>query len=172
MSLQSSAPLMWCSARSTDRQAKIERTTTNAEVPASIAPLGSGPTRNATLNTQTIFERISTHAATASEQLWVEFWTSLASLLRSYTAAHGLNRKEQATIELGNDRITVRLSSHWLRLDRSGADIVWSREDGRCGLMRFTIEGRLLTHVGDKVNEDREEEMDLQAELWARELMQ
>jgi hypothetical protein len=111
------------------------------------------------------------HAAPASEQLWVEFWTSLASLLRSYTAAHGLNRREQATVELGEGRITVRIGDRWLRLDRSGTDIVWSREDGSRGLMRFTIEGRLLTHVGDKENEDREEEMDLQAELWARELM-
>lgn len=107
-----------------------------------------------------------------SQDLHAELWVSLASLLRSYTAAHGLNRKEQATVELGEDRITVRISDRWLCLDRLNADIVWSREDGSRGLMRFTIEGRLLTHVGDKVNEDREEEMDLQAELWARELMQ
>ncbi|MFC5864921.1 hypothetical protein ACFPT7_21615 [Acidicapsa dinghuensis] len=128
--------------------------------------------RNQTLNTQAIIDRVSTHAGQASEQLWIEFWTSLASLLRSYTAAHGLNRKEQATVELGEDRITVRISDRWLSLDRLNADIVWNREDGSRGLMRFTIEGRLLTHVGDKENEDREEEMDLQAELWARELMQ
>jgi hypothetical protein len=38
--------------------------------------------------------------------------------------------------------------------------------------MRFTIEGRLATHVGDIEKEDREEEMDMQAEAWARELMQ
>ena len=117
-------------------------------------------------------ERIALHAAPASEQLWVEFWTSLASLLRSYTAAHGLNRKHQATVELGDDSIIVRAGDRWLSLSRSHADILWSREDGSRGLMRFTIEGRLLTHVGDKDHEDREEEMDLQAELWARELMQ
>ena len=110
--------------------------------------------------------------APASEQLCVEFWTSLASLLRSYTAAHGLNRKEQATVELGEDCITVRIADRWLRLERLHAGVVWSRDNGNRGLMRFTIEGKLLTHVGDKENEDREEEMDLQAELWARELMQ
>jgi hypothetical protein len=37
--------------------------------------------------------------------------------------------------------------------------------------MRFTIEGRINTHVGLEEHEDREEEMDLQAEAWARELM-
>lgn len=135
------------------------------------AARGRGLKRNRALNSQSIVERISAHAAVASEQLWVEFWTSLASLLRSYTAAHGLNRNEQATIELGEDRIIVRIGDRWLRLDRSNAEMVWTREDGSRGLMRFTIEGRLLTHVGDKENEDREEEMDLQAELWARELM-
>ena len=29
-----------------------------------------------------------------------ELWVSLASLLRSYTAAHGLNGNRQATVEL------------------------------------------------------------------------
>ena len=68
--------------------------------------------------------------------------------------------------------ILVRVGERWLRLIRSEAELVWSREDGNRGLMRFTIEGRLATHVGDIENEDREEEMDMQAEAWARELMQ
>jgi len=104
--------------------------------------------------------------------LYDELWVSFASLLRSYTSLHGLNRKEQATVELGEDLILVRVGERWLRLIRSEAELVWSREDGDRGLMRFTIEGRLATHVGDIENEDREEEMDMQAEAWARELMQ
>jgi hypothetical protein len=106
-----------------------------------------------------------------SLRLWPELWISLASLLRSYTAAHGLNRKEQATVELGEDQIIVRAGERWLRLDRAKADVIWAREDGSRGLMRFTMEGRLHTHVGQEEHEDREEEMDMQAEAWARELM-
>jgi hypothetical protein len=105
-------------------------------------------------------------------QLWPELWVSLASLLRSYTAAHGLNRKQQATIELGEDAIIVRAGERWLNLIRHQAEIIWAREDGKRGLMRFTIEGRLQTHVGHEGKEDTEEEMDMQAEAWARELMQ
>jgi hypothetical protein len=104
-------------------------------------------------------------------QLWPELWVSLASLLRSYTAAHGLNRREQATIELGEDLIIVRAAERWLQLDRHNAEIIWVREDGSKGLMRFTMEGKLQTHVGDPEHEDEEEEMDMQAEAWARELM-
>ena len=101
--------------------------------------------------------------------LWLELWTSLASLLRSYTAAHGLNHKEQATVELGPQQIIVRAGTRWLQLDRNEAEILWSREDLSHGQMRFTIEGRLSTQAG---HEDQEEEMDLQSEAWARELMQ
>jgi hypothetical protein len=104
--------------------------------------------------------------------LYAELWVSLASLLRSYTAVHGLNRKQQATVELGENQIIVRAGERWLKLDRSEADVIWIREDGARGLMRFTIEGTLQTHVGDEEHEDAEEEMDMQAEAWARELMQ
>jgi hypothetical protein len=106
-------------------------------------------------------------------RLWQELWISLASLLRSYTSAHGLNRQEQATVELGEENIVVRAGDRWLRLERTESDIIWSREDGARGLMRFTIEGTLLTHAGDEAMAiaGTEEEMDMQAEAWARELM-
>jgi len=103
--------------------------------------------------------------------VYAELWVSLASLLRSYTAAHGLNRQHQATVELGHEQIVVRIGNRWLDLNRRQSEIVWTREDGTTGLMRFTLEGRLQTHVGDEDKEDREEEMDMQAEAWARELM-
>lgn len=107
----------------------------------------------------------------AASSLYDALWVSFASLLRSYTAVHGLNRKQQATVELGENLILVRAGERWLRLDRNQAGVAWAREDGSCGLMRFTIEGRLATQVGDIETEDRAEEMDMQAEAWARELM-
>ncbi len=48
----------------------------------------------------------------STTQLFVELWVSLASLLRSYTAAHGLNGNRQATVELGEEQITVRHGGH------------------------------------------------------------
>lgn len=95
----------------------------------------------------------------------LELWVSLASLLRSYTAAHGLNRERQATIEADEKRILVRYGGNWLDLQRSGANISWKREDGRDGISEFTETGRLRSSSG-------EEEMDMAAEAWARELMQ
>ena len=104
--------------------------------------------------------------------LYAELWVSLASLVRSYTAVHGLNRKQQATVELGDEVIVVRAGDRWLQLDRHEAEVVWAREDGSRGLMRFTMDGKLETHVGREEFHDAEEEMDMQAEAWARELMQ
>ena len=75
-------------------------------------------------------------------------------------------------MELGEDQIIVRTGGHWLKLDRHQANVIWAREDGTRGLMRFTIDGKLHTHVGHEGKEDIEEEMDMQAEAWARELMQ
>jgi len=98
------------------------------------------------------------------EQLHVELWVSLASLLRSYTAAHGLNGKLQATVELGEDKILVRHGDDWLDLTRIGATITWLRENGRTGTLELTEAGTLRGETG-------EEEMDMAAEAWARELM-
>ncbi len=100
----------------------------------------------------------------ANESLYVELWVSLASLLRSYTAAHGLNRNWQATVELGEKRITVRHGSSWLNLERIGPRVSWNRENGKAGVMELTEAGRLRSGEG-------EEEMDMVAEAWARELM-
>ncbi len=102
--------------------------------------------------------------AQSEEQLYIELWVSLASLLRSYTAAHGLNGEHQATVELGEKRITVRHGSGWLELERQGASIRWRRDDDRSGTLELTEAGRLRTGA-------HEEEMDMTAEAWARELM-
>jgi hypothetical protein len=104
-----------------------------------------------------------------SGDLFVELWVSLASLLRSYTAAHGLNGNRQATVELGEERITVRHADRWLELERNGAQVRWQREDGQNGMLELTDAGRLRSSsepAGEEV------EMDMAAEKWARELMQ
>ena len=99
------------------------------------------------------------------DELYAELWVSLASLLRSYTAAHGLNGDRQATVELGEGRITVRHAEKWLDLQRERNRVRWMRENGSSGDIELTEAGTLRTETGD-------EPMDLAAELWARELMQ
>jgi len=105
--------------------------------------------------------------SSSSERVYAELWVSLASLLRSYTAAHGLNGDRQATVELGEERITVRHAEKWLDLDlqRIGERVSWLRENGSSGVLELTEAGTLRSKTG-------EEEMDLAAEAWARELMQ
>jgi len=98
------------------------------------------------------------------DRVYVELWVSLASLLRSYTAAHGLNGNRQATVELGEDKILVRHGDDWLDLTRSGATVIWLREDGSTGTLELTEAGTLRGQAS-------EEEMDMAAEAWARELM-
>jgi len=102
------------------------------------------------------------------DQLFVELWVSLASLLRSYTAAHGLNGNRQATVELGEDRIVVRHAEQWLDLQRSGATVTAMRENGSSTTLEMTESGGLRT---TGANGTGEEEMDIVAEAWARELM-
>jgi hypothetical protein len=98
------------------------------------------------------------HAALA------EFWISLGSLLRSYTALHGLNGNRQAAIDQSEQTISVRHGVKWLRLDRNHAVVTWMRENGRSGLMELTRHGHFLGPEGEQA-------MDLAAESWARELM-
>jgi hypothetical protein len=111
-------------------------------------------------------------------QVYVELWVSLASLLRSYTSMHGLNGNRQATVELGEERILVRHGEQWMELDRDRSQVTWKREDGRSGTLELTEHGRLRSRDPRSENPDRghpdsvdEEEMDVAAERWARELM-
>ena len=99
--------------------------------------------------------------------VYIELWVSLASLLRSYTAAHGLNRNRQATVELGEDRILVRHGEDWLDLRRDGATVNWQREDGSNGTLELTAAGLLR----DRTGTEEDVEMDIAAESWARNLM-
>ncbi len=106
-------------------------------------------------------------------QLHDELWTSLASLLRSYTAVHGLHGGRHADVEANEEQITVRYGGRWLELQRTGRTIVWTRENGRSGMLELTDDGRLRRaeqNAAGKEGSD-EEEMDMAAEAWARELM-
>jgi hypothetical protein len=107
------------------------------------------------------------HSILSDSAVYDELWVSLASLLRSYTAAHGLNGNRQATVELSVDRILVRHVEHWLDLRRDGATINWQREDGSNGTLELTADGRLH----DQASPEADLEMDIAAEAWAQDLM-
>lgn len=98
------------------------------------------------------------------DELWEELWVSLTSLLRSYTAVHGLSGNREATIEHDSRRILARQGDRWMELRRTGAMVIWKRENGSQGTLELTETGRLHSSSG-------EEEMDMAAEGWARELM-
>jgi len=97
--------------------------------------------------------------------VFIELWSSLGSLLRSYTAAHGLHLKREAAVELTEEQITVRHGEKWLRLIRNHAILTWTRENGSMGTMELTEAGTLRSST-------HEEELDMAAEQWAREIMQ
>ena len=97
-------------------------------------------------------------------EVYAELWISLASLLRSYCAAHGVHSNRHATVETGEERIMARYGEKWLRLERDVAIVTWTRENGSSGSMEISEAGRLRSGTS-------EEEMDLAAEAWARELM-
>ena len=103
---------------------------------------------------------MNSSGAAMDPRLRTELWTSWASLLRSYAAAHGLNSKHHAVVEVGADEITLRVASRWLRFthetiqDSEGNQTDFSlQEDGTVKLNGIA------------------EEMDLAAERLAREMM-
>jgi hypothetical protein len=110
------------------------------------------------------------------EQVFAEFWISLASLLRSYTALHGLSGNRQAAIEQDEERILARHGEQGLELRRNGSTVSWKRTDGRSGTLELTEAGTLRSIDPRSQNRDLghpdEEEMDMAAEAWAREIMQ
>lgn len=102
------------------------------------------------------------------EPVYTELWISLASLLRSYTAVHGLSGNRQAVIESNGVLIRAHHGKKWLELRRSGTSVTWMRENGSSGRLEMTEAGRLRSTSTNSMNE---EEMDMAAEAWARELM-
>jgi hypothetical protein len=95
-----------------------------------------------------------------STNLHRELWTSWASLLRSYAAAHGLNSRHHAVVEVGADEITLRVASRWLRFSH---DLVEDSEGHRTS---FSLEEDGTVKLNGIT-----QEMDLAAEQLAREMM-
>jgi hypothetical protein len=104
------------------------------------------------------------YSAATDARVFRELWISLASLLRSYCAAHGIHSNRHATVDAVEEEITVRFQEKWLRLKRDIAIVTWTRENGSSGRMEILEAGRLRSGTS-------EEEMDLAAEAWTRELM-
>jgi hypothetical protein len=102
----------------------------------------------------------------SSDAIWGELWISLGSLLRSYTAAHGLNcnRHAMVEVEIDESKISICRGAKWLRFQRENAFVTWARDNGSSGEFELTVHGRVRGSNG-------EEELDLAAESWARELM-
>jgi hypothetical protein len=94
-------------------------------------------------------------------RLRTELWTSWASLLRSYAAAHGLNSRHHAVVEVGADEITLRVGSRWLRFTHE------TLEDSEAHRSSFKLEEDGTVKLNGIA-----EEMDLAAERLAREMMQ
>ena len=91
-------------------------------------------------------------------QLHAELWTSWASLLRSYSAAHGLNSAQHAVVEVSADEITVRVGSRWVRFTESAMQ----HSDEAAVSFALTEEGMAVVGGADA------EEMDLAAERLTR----
>jgi hypothetical protein len=103
-----------------------------------------------------------------------ELWSSFISLVRSYTAAHGLNGTRQAVLEVSADHLLVRAGERLLTVHFDGERGTITRETGTRetgDAAEFTIDeqGRLVFLSG--TGESDPEEMDMVAERLAREIM-
>jgi len=96
-----------------------------------------------------------------NELLHAELWTSFASQIRAYGAAHGLNSQHQAVVEVGSDVILLRVGTRWLRFTPDEM----TEDNNRTHSFRLNEDGTVT--VGDVT-----EEMDFTAERLTRELMQ
>ena len=93
--------------------------------------------------------------------LHTELWTSWASLLRSYAAAHGLNAPQHAVVEVSADEIILRVGTHWIRFTETAVQ----RDEAPPETFALQENGTV------RINEGSEEEMDIAAERFAREMM-
>jgi hypothetical protein len=94
-------------------------------------------------------------------QLHTELWTSWASLLRSYAAAHGLNSPQHAVVEVSAEEIMLRVGGRWMRFTAT------SVESSDAGTQSFALLEDGTVSVGDGAAE----EMDIPAERFAREML-
>jgi len=89
-----------------------------------------------------------------------ELWISWTSLLRSYAAAHGINSKQQAVVEVGEEEIVVRAGSKWVRFTYE------EMESSEGSKIAFA-----LNEDGTVLLDGKIDEMDFAAERITRELM-
>jgi len=81
-------------------------------------------------------------------------------MLRSYAAAHGLNSKQFAVIEFGEDEIVVRAGGKWVRFTH---DELESSDGSKTAFA--------LNEDGTVTLDGKMDEMDFAAERVTRELM-
>jgi hypothetical protein len=93
-----------------------------------------------------------------------ELWSSFVSLVRSYTAAHGLNGTRQAVLEVSEGHLLVRAGERLLTVCFDGGRGTFARESGSATAFTIDEHGRLI--IGGEA-----EEMDIVAERLAREIM-
>ena len=93
--------------------------------------------------------------------LHTELWTSWASLLRSYAACHGINAPQHAVVEVSAAEIILRVGAHWLRFTPT------ELEENHKSPLPFHLNENGTVSLDDLP----EEEMDLAAERFAREMM-
>jgi len=93
-----------------------------------------------------------------------ELWASFISLIRSYTAAHGLNGSRQAVLEVSEDHLLVRAGDRLLTVRFDGGRGSWKRESGAATEFTLDEHGRVIVN-------GETEEMDTAAERLAREIM-
>ena len=103
---------------------------------------------------------------TVNDRLHTELWTSWASLLRSYAAAHGLSATQHAVVEVSTDKITLRVGSRWLKFTEREMQHGSTQEISEAPHAFALNENGTVT-----INGAPEEEMDLAAERLAREML-
>jgi hypothetical protein len=103
-------------------------------------------------------------------QIVRELWCSFVSLIRSYTAAHGLNGTRQAVLEVSEHSLLVRAGERLLTLRFDGERGSWQRESGATTDFTLDEHGRILQGSGSE-GPGILEEMDIVAERLAREIM-
>jgi hypothetical protein len=108
-----------------------------------------------------LHEAAPTPEANINDRLHTELWTSWASLLRSYAAAHGLNSTHHAVVEVSANEITLRVNDRWLRFTPTEV------QQSNATPTPFTLnENGTIT-----LNHQPEQEMDIAAEQFAREIL-
>ena len=95
-----------------------------------------------------------------TDRLHTELWTSWASMLRVYAAAHGLTSTHHAVVEVGAEEIVLRVAERWARFTRDEM----STSEGVAVPFLMQEDGRI--RIGDL-----EDEMDMAAERVAREML-